>query len=326
MLLAGCAAAHKPAAVVKPAPLSDADGMARARAFLQAIDTRDSRAFRAAVGTGFVLFEDGHARSADALSKGWAASNKKGWPTRKRTCDVEQIRRSGATVVYVADCKEHIPAFGKRRASDWQGWNTVVMTREDGAWKVAFWQWVKSGVDAQRARWNDAYRKAAWYTKDANKFLMKVADKLAPGSALVLAMGQGRNALYLAARGWQVTGVDMAEVGLAKARKTAAARKLSLNAVLANIDKYDFGRDKWDLVTMLYAGNSGEWIKRIKTGLKPGGRFVVEFFHGKTGFTAEGLAKQFVGWTIEHNQEVEDIADWGMRKAKLVRFVARKPN
>jgi 2-polyprenyl-3-methyl-5-hydroxy-6-metoxy-1,4-benzoquinol methylase len=50
-----------------------------------------------------------------------------------------------------------------------------------------------------------------------NKLLVEVASQLSPGKALDVAMGKGRNALFLATRGWQVTGFDLAESGLERA-------------------------------------------------------------------------------------------------------------
>ncbi len=99
----------------------------------------------------------------------------------------------------------------------------------------------------------------------------------------------------------------------------------------ADIDNYDFGTDRWDLATMLYAGTSKDWIARLKKAIKPGGLLVVEFFHADPkdpesgGFATGELAKELPGWTILRDEVVDDVADWGKRKESLVRFVARKP-
>jgi len=328
LAMVGCAASPKssvtPAPGTVPAPLADADVVRMSHAFFKTVDQRDSAAFLSMLGGGFALFEDGRALSGDRLAKGWAKSKSKGARPRIRTCSKESVRRSEGVVVYVGDCKEKVPGFGKVKASDWQGWNTVVFARAAGTWKVAWWQWQKSGIAAERARWNDAYRKANAYTKQPNKLLVSSVATVTPGSALVVAMGQGRNALYLAGKGWRVTGVDISDEGIRVAKKQAAARKLSLTTVLADLNKYDFGRARWDLVTMLYAGNDLGWINKIKDALKPGGLFVVEYFYGKSGFTTGQLKNLFKGWDIVTDQVTRGIADWGRRETKLVRFVARK--
>jgi SAM-dependent methyltransferase len=123
-----------------------------------------------------------------------------------------------------------------------------------------------------------------------------------------------------------VTGVDLSEVGVAAARKAAAERGLALDAVVANVDDYDFGVERWNLVTMIYAGGDPGWIARAKQALAPGGLFVLEHFsEGAIGFAPGELEGRFDGWTIVRNQIVEAEADWGRGKAKLIRFAARKP-
>jgi tellurite methyltransferase len=339
LLLAGCATTS--AATTAPAPastlpsaLDDDAAMARVRAFFAAVDGRDTGAFRALTGKGFFLFEEGHLISADSLSKKWPESVAAGKPARTRTCADEQLRRGDGAVVYVGDCKEHDPPFDDRPAQDWQGWNTVVLVPEDGAWKVALWQWQKSGVEAERDRWNDVFRRGIGYTAKPNRLLVETVAGVRPGTALDVATGQGRNALYLAEQGWQVTGVDISDEGLRLARQAAAERGLALETVLADIDDYDFGTARWDLVTMIYAGNDQGWIERIKPSIKPGGLFVLEFFHRNPADSGEGnftgvvegeLARAFAGWQILRDEVVEDVADWGKSKSRLVRFVARKP-
>jgi SAM-dependent methyltransferase/ketosteroid isomerase-like protein len=337
LLLTGCAttsaATPTPTPTTAPAP-DDSAAIARVHAFFAAVDGRDTDAFHALASTGFFLFEDGYVRPADRMSKNWADTNAAGKPRRTRTCADEQVRRSGGAVIYVGDCKEHDPAHGDRPAQDWQGWNTVVLMPESGAWKVALWQWQKGGIEAERDRWNESYRRGIGYSTRPNRLLVETVAGVAPGTALDVATGQGRNALYLAEQGWQVTGVDISDEGLRHARQAAIERGVTLEAVQANIDEYDFGTARWALVTMIYAGSDKGWIERIKPSIAPGGLFVLEFFYKDPADTNAGtfvgvgageLAAAFAGWEILRDEVVEDVADWGQRKTKLVRFVARKP-
>jgi SAM-dependent methyltransferase len=143
-------------------------------------------------------------------------------------------------------------------------------------------------------------------------------------------MGQGRNALYLASQGWHTTGFDIADEGLRLAREEADAKHVELTAVQADVDAFDFGTARWDLVTMIYAGSSTKMIEKIQRSLKPGGRFVLEFFARKPGrdsggFAAGQLAQLFAtGFDILRDEVVEDTPDWAQSRATLVRFVARK--
>jgi len=317
----------------EPDALDDEAVKARVRAFFAAVDGRDRAALTALTGEGFFLFEEGARMPAEALSDKWPATAPDP-PPRTRACEAEQVVRGAATITYVGDCEEYQPAQGDRPEQRWQGYNTVVLAPEGGARKVAFWQWQKSGAEATRDRYNDAYRRNVAFIEEPNRLLASTIAEREPGKALVLAMGQGRNALYLASEGWSVTGVDISDEGIRKAHAAAEERGLAVEMVLADIDRYDFGEQRWDLVSMIYAGGSKDWIRRSKAALKPGGLFILEF-----GLRAPGdestdpwagiargeLAPQFAGWQILVDEVVEDVADWGKSTESLVRFVARKP-
>jgi 2-polyprenyl-3-methyl-5-hydroxy-6-metoxy-1,4-benzoquinol methylase len=87
--------------------------------------------------------------------------------------------------------------------------------------------------------WDQRYagRELVW-TAEANRFLVQEVDGMAPGRALDLACGEGRNAVWLAERGWQVTGVDFSEVGLEKARQFADSRGVPAEWIAADLLDY----------------------------------------------------------------------------------------
>src|SRR6476469_7102782 len=71
-----------------------------------------------------------------------------------------------------------------------------------------------------RRMWDARYAATeSLWTFEPNRFLVRETEGLAPGRALDLACGEGRNALWLAARGWQVTAVDFSAVALEKGRR-----------------------------------------------------------------------------------------------------------
>lgn len=328
-LLVGCTA--KPTAPPRkpssaPAPLTRTEALAAAHAFFDAVDRHDTAAFRAMLTPSFALFEDGRITPAEKLSGTWAEAVANGLPPRTRSCTKQQVRIDTNTAVYVGDCRETVPAYKKRKKAEWDGWNTLVLVRAGRTWRVALWQWQRSGVALEKVRWNYAYSRGTGYIKKPNRLLVTTVAGVKPGKALVLAMGQGRNALHLAALGWQVTGLDISDEGLRIARREAARRKLTIDARLQDINKYQFGTNRWDLVTMLYAGNDVDWIKRLAPSVKPGGLVVIEYFHSTDdeGFKTGQLATLFAGWNIVRDEVVDDHADWTRRKTKLVRFVAKK--
>jgi SAM-dependent methyltransferase len=206
-----------------------------------------------------------------------------------------------------------------------------VWAREDGAWRLSLWQVER--IPTAREEWNEVYRLDLGFNRKPNQLLVDVTKDVKPGEALDVATGQGRNALYLAEKGWKVTGVDISDEGLRIAKKSADDRKLPLETVEADTSTWDFGKDRWDLVTSIYAGADPKDIERIKTALRPGGMIVVEVFHkdGTTntrssGFETGQLAKLCAGYRIIRDEVVLDQADWGgANKIKLVRFAATKP-
>lgn len=95
------------------------------------------------------------------------------------------------------------------------------------------------------SEWNDRYRTDEFVFGTApNDFLAEVASRIPPGSVLCLGEGEGRNGVHLASLGYEVTGVDASDVGLAKARTLAAARGVALETVVANLATFDLGEDR----------------------------------------------------------------------------------
>jgi SAM-dependent methyltransferase len=105
-------------------------------------------------------------------------------------------------------------------------------------------------------------------------------------------MGQGRNAVYLASKGWKVTGIDISDEGVRIARETAAKQKLALDAIETDSDTWDFGTSRWALVTMIYSGADVPTVERVKTSLRRGGLFVVEVFHRTARAAPEAAASR----------------------------------
>jgi len=104
-----------------------------------------------------------------------------------------------------------------------------------------------------RDDWNSRYRgpELLW-SADPNRFLVEEVSDLAPGRALDLGAGEGRNAIWLAEKGWTVTAVDFSEVALDKARRIAAAREVEIGIEHADLTHYQPKPATFDLVLVLY--------------------------------------------------------------------------
>ena len=104
-----------------------------------------------------------------------------------------------------------------------------------------------------RDDWNARYaQKELVWSAEPNRLFAAEVGALDPGRALDLACGEGRNAVWLAGRGWRVTGVDFSDVALEKAKRLAESRGVEVEWVLADVLGYDPAPRGFDLVALLY--------------------------------------------------------------------------
>jgi SAM-dependent methyltransferase len=177
--------------------------------------------------------------------------------------------------------------------------------------------------------YNRLYTGPAEFNTQPNQLLVEAVDGVQPGTALDVGMGQGRNSLYLASKGWRVTGFDVAEVGLEKAREEAGRLGLKVDAVHASDDEFEFGHERWDLIAIIYALEKRS-VHRVRDALKPGGLIVVEAGHSETSgapfeYDSNELLELFNGFRILRYEDRAGHYDWGPESIRLVRFIAQKP-
>lgn len=192
--------------------------------------------------------------------------------------------------------------------------------------------------------WNKTL-KEDWFNLQANKLLSETVEGIQPGTALDVAMGEGRNAIFLAQKGWKVTGFDIANEALDSCQKRAQKMNLEITTVHASREDFDFEVDKWDLVVLCFVDiicdgciANDDFIPTIATSVKQGGLVVYEMGHrdfylenwenpGKWGCTEEQLKNSFeqVGFEVLKCNSVAEVGDWGGDKpVKRLKFVAKK--
>lgn len=101
--------------------------------------------------------------------------------------------------------------------------------------------------------------------------------KIQPGRALDIATGKGRNALFLAERGFTVEGVDISEVALEEARRRAAAKGLAVEFTQADLDRLEAAEGSYDLIVN-FNFLARSIIPQIKKALKLGGHIIFETY------------------------------------------------
>ncbi len=133
-------------------------------------------------------------------------------------------------------------------------------------------------MKSDQERWDRKYRREEFACgRNPNPFLKKHLGFLKKGFALDLAAGEGKNAVFLAKKGWKVDAVDISPVGLRKARKLAKETGVKIHFLQADLDAYPIAKGKYDLISVFYFWDR-RLVPRLKRGLKKGGRILFETY------------------------------------------------
>lgn len=171
--------------------------------------------------------------------------------------------------------------------------------------------------------WNSRYAEPGFaYGTEPNTFLASVSDRIPKGRVLSLGEGEGRNAVYLASLGYDVTAVDSSDVGLAKAMQLAANHGVNLTTITADLADFEIEAEAWDGIISIFCHLPTDvrapLYRRVVRGLKPGGTFILEAFtprqlHLGTGgpkeldrlMTHADLKRELSGLQFVHAVETE---------------------
>ncbi len=184
--------------------------------------------------------------------------------------------------------------------------------------------------EMKREDWNRRYAVGdrVRSTAEPNRFLVAEIAGIAPARALDLACGAGRNAVWLAERGWRVTAVDFSDVALGRARDLASSRHVKIDWVQADVVTWTPAARTYDLVCVLYlqlpAPERRRALAHAVDGLAPGGTLLVvghdllNLTEGWGGpkqadvlFTPEDIVREIAGLEIEKAERVRRPVDEG---------------
>ena len=194
--------------------------------------------------------------------------------------------------------------------------------------------------------WDERYSKDEYvYGTEPNEFLRQHVDAIPMGKVLSLCEGEGRNAVFLAGQGYDVTGVDSSSIGLAKAQKLAANKGVTITTQLADMADFSIAQNAWEGVVSIFChippAMRAELHRQVVAGLKPGGVLLLEAYTpaqlalGTGGpkvkemtMTAEDLRRELKGLGFELVLELERDVTEGVfhtGKGAVVQLIARKP-
>lgn len=194
--------------------------------------------------------------------------------------------------------------------------------------------------------WDERYQGAEFaYGTAPNEFLRDQMAHLATGKILCLAEGEGRNAVYLAEHGFDVTAIDQSSVGLGKAQHLAENRGVHIHTVVADLADYELEPDAWDGIVSIFAHMPvparQHLHRQVVGGLRPGGVFLLEAYrpaqlqYGTGGppvaelmMNLDGLRTELAGLAFEYADEiVRDVHEGTLHRGTgaVVQVRARKP-
>jgi SAM-dependent methyltransferase len=207
--------------------------------------------------------------------------------------------------------------------------------------------WADLGRQGRDAMWDERYAGDAYlFGTEPAAFLVRQAGLLPQAArVLMLAEGEGRNAVWLAEQGHEVTGIDQSAVGLAKAARLARERGVQATFRQGDVLDWDGADGPWDAVVAIFVHfRSAEWAglaRALLRGLRPGGLFLYHGYGpGQIAFgtggprepgmlpTAAEVTAHFPGWTRALLRDHDDVLAEGTRhigRSALVDVVLRAP-
>lgn len=134
--------------------------------------------------------------------------------------------------------------------------------------------------------WNERYRAVPLvWSATPNRWLVRETADLPPGHALDLAAGEGRNAIWLAERGWQVDALDFSSVAVERAERLASERGVTLSTRQVDLTEFSPTPDTYDLVLVSYLHLPhpllNQVLRNAATAARPGGTLLL-FGHDVT--------------------------------------------
>ncbi len=195
--------------------------------------------------------------------------------------------------------------------------------------------------------WNPRFADADYvYGTEPNAFLREHAHRLpAGGRVLSLGEGEGRNAVFLARQGWQVTGVDASSAGLAKVARLAQTHAVRVDTIEADLEQWEIPEARWDGIVSVFCHLPPALRQRVLRqavrGLRPGGVLLLTGYTPRQPAFGSGGPKEIAllnepadliadlaGLVIERCEEsVRDIREGRLHtgRAAVVEVVACRP-
>ena len=172
---------------------------------------------------------------------------------------------------------------------------------------------IVSAASDDQSRWDKKYNFEEFiYGTEPITFLKNNINLLPRGKALDLAMGEGRNGVYLATQGFDVLGLDISPIGLNKAHQLAKHHNVTIQTRVVDLENYQLEKNSYDVIVCTYYMQR-DLFDQIKGSLKPGGMALIETFN--TDYLKYSRFKK--KYLLKHNELLEIFKDF-----KVIRYQA----
>lgn len=199
-------------------------------------------------------------------------------------------------------------------------------------------------------KWNERYRADEFaYGIEPNHYLKEQLEKLTPGTILFPAEGEGRNAVFAAKLGWNVSAFDISAEGKKKADRLAEANHVTIDYSVGELQTLNYKPEQFDAIALIYAHFPADIKssihKTLDAYLRKGGIIIFEAFskkhidyiarNEKVGgpkdvaslFSIEELKSDFSNYEVIELEEKEIELNEGLfhnGQGSVIRFVGRK--
>ncbi|EKR75272.1 class I SAM-dependent methyltransferase [Leptospira noguchii] len=199
-------------------------------------------------------------------------------------------------------------------------------------------------------RWNERYSKEEFaFGEQPNEYLKEQLEKLEIGKILFPAEGEGRNAVFAAKLGWNVSAFDISVEGKKKAFQLAEANQVKVDYQVGELQTLDYHSEQFDAIALIYAHFPSDiksfYHRTLNQYLRKDGFIIFEAFskkhidyvlkNEKIGgpreidmlFSIEEIKSDFMNYKILELEEVEIELKEGLfhnGKGSVIRFVGQK--
>ncbi|GIN72098.1 methyltransferase [Bacillus sp. J14TS2] len=153
------------------------------------------------------------------------------------------------------------------------------------------------------SKWHERFSMDEYfYGKEPNLFLVQATKQLPKGKILCIAEGEGRNSVFLASRGYDVTAWDFAQSGIEKTKRLAEDRGVIVNTEWHDLADVAWEEEEWDAIIHIFGHFPTPIFERtvegIRKALKPGGYYVSELY-----------TKEQIEYGTGGPKEIENLCD-----------------